>query len=297
MTTGIPARAGPMVRNPKNLGGSDAAAICGKDPNKTAYSVAMRVLGKIESDDLEGLDHIEFGNEMEGVLARFYERKEKVTLYTPASVQHAKFPFLSANIDRVREDRMDIGIECKNTGLFTTEEWGDPGTDEVPPRVLLQCQHCMLVRPEIEVFHVLRCYGGNTYQKFIVPRSQRIVDTLFKIETEFYERVLAGDIPEPDWGHRTTKETIKKAFSTIEGDTIPAGAELEQLTVEWKAAAGERLRWHKEEEKLKNRIEFAIGKAARARLDDGRYWRRKEVERAGYTVEPTSYIECRLMVK
>src|SRR5205814_10554285 len=51
MSAQVPARVGPMVRDPKKIGGSDAAAICGEDPNKTAYAVALRLTGQIEQED------------------------------------------------------------------------------------------------------------------------------------------------------------------------------------------------------------------------------------------------------
>lgn len=287
-------REGAMVRDPKKIGGSDAAAICGKDPHKTAYGVAMRLLGRVQSDELEGLDHIEFGNEMEGVLARFYERKNKVKLFTPQTIVHPTIPFLSVNIDRIREDRVDVGIECKNVGIHVQEAWGEPGTDEVPDRVNLQCQHAMMICPFIDTFHVLRCYGGNTYQMFVVPRNQALIDALFAIEVGFWEDLQRGVLPEPDWGHRTTKETIKRAFQKIEG-TIEAKPELVKWTEAWEEASAERLRLQKLEESLKNHVEHLMGNVEVAVLPDGRKWRRKEVSRKEYTVEATSYIETRLL--
>src|SRR3972149_5437345 len=129
------------------IGGSDAAAICGKDPRRTAYAVALQLRGEIEPADLDQLDHIEFGNEMEGVLARFYERKNGVKLIVPSTITHPEHSFLIANMDRRIDGNPKRGIECKNTGLYAKEVWGEPGTDEVPPRVLLQCVHYMMVEP------------------------------------------------------------------------------------------------------------------------------------------------------
>lgn len=290
----VPARTGPMVRDPKKLGGSDAAAVCGKDPHKTAYHVAQRILGEIQSDELEGLDHIEFGNEMEGVLGRFYERKQKVRLYTPQTIIHPKYPFLSVNIDRLREDRMDVAIECKNVGLHVTEPWGEPGTDDVPPRVLLQCVHGMMVCRQLSEFHVLRCYGGNTYQMFVLPRNEALIESLLEIELEFMHNLQRGVLPEPEWGHRTTKETLKKAFRKLDGP-IEEKPELAVWTQAWEEAAAERLRCAKLEESIKNHIEHIMGNAEVGVLPDGRKWRRKSVRKKAYEVEASEYIECRLL--
>lgn len=291
---GLPERIGPMQRDPKAIGGSDAAAICGDDPNKTAYSVALRIAGQIQSDELEGLDHIEIGNLMEGVMAGMYEKKQKCKLYTPQNRRHPQYPFLSANIDRVREDRLDIGIEMKNVGLYTREAWGEPMTDAVPKRVLLQCWHYMLVCPEIREFHVPRIYGGNQYQMFVIPRNEAGLDALLGIELEFYERVMRGQFPEPDWGHRTTSDLIKRAFKKIKG-TIEHMPQLDTWTANWEVAAAERLRYQKLEEGLKNQIEHMMGNNEVAILSDGRRWRRKQITKKAYAVEAATYIEARLV--
>lgn len=284
-----------MARDGTKIGGSDAAAICGEDPNKTAYSVALRITGKIKSDQLDGLDHIEFGNEIEAVLARFYERKEGCKVYVPKAMTSESAPWAAVNIDRIREDRADIGIEAKNTGFHTKEDWGDPGTDEVPKRVMLQVQHGMMLCPSLKEFHVLRCYGGNTYQKFVVPRRPKMIEDLYEIERIFYQDVMAGKLPEPDWGHSSTNKLITQAFRKIKGDVIEASEEMRSMTEALQVISAERLAAEKSEKALRNRIVFMIGEAGAVRLGNGKMWRRKEIKKDGYTVEPTRYIDTRLV--
>lgn len=286
-----------QVIDPSCIGGSDSAAICGVDPNRTGYQVALRITGQVPRDELDGLDHIEFGKEMEGVLSRFYERKHKVKLFQPKTIYHPKYPFLRANIDRIREDRMDLACEMKNTGLYTQEEWGAAGSDEVPKRVILQCHHYFACAPQITMFDVVRCVGGNTYAEYHVPRNEKLVRSLLDIELEFYDQVkVRGILPEPDWGHRTTKDVIKKAFSEVKG-TIANMPELDALTAELELITAERLELEKQEEAFKNRIMHKIGNNEIAVLSDGRKWRRAEVHRKGYTVEPTSYLDLKLLKK
>lgn len=290
-----------VARRPK-IGGSDAAAILGKDPYRTAHEVALRIRGEIDPDTaLDDADHIFFGNEMEGVLARFYERKHKVELYTPEQMAHPKYPFIVVNIDRRIKGIDHIAIECKNTGLRpasageqpVAERWGAPGTNEVPERVYLQCMHGMMLDPALKTFHVLRCYGGNAYQAFAVDRNDEQIELLEQIEVEFYENVQKGILPEPDWGHRSTRDMIKRAFRKIEG-TIEHMPKLAEWTKVWEETAAERLRLQKLEEGLKNQIEYLMGNTEIAVLPDGRKWKRKTVVRKPYTVEGSTYIECKL---
>ena len=195
-----------LAERTRRIGGSDAAAIVGKDPYRTAWEVAMRIRGEMEADkSLEDADQILFGNEMEGVLARIYERKNKVKLVEPDTMVHEKHPFLAVNIDRRIEGNPALALEMKNTGQKfqaagtpILESWGSPGTDQVPERVILQCQHAMMIDPLIQMFHVVRCYGGNVYQQFVVPRNASLIDALQEIELEFYKRAMEGLLPEPD---------------------------------------------------------------------------------------------------
>lgn len=279
--------------DPKTIGGSDVAAIVGKDPYKTALDVALRLCGVSEPEELDGRDVIEFGKEMEGVLARFYERRHGVSLYVPETIYHPDYPFLRANIDRRIQGNPAIGIECKNTGLYAQESWGAPGTDEVPERVILQVHHYMALDPVIECFHVLRCWGGNRYQEFVVNRDPSLCDSLIAIEVEFYRNVMAGNLPEPDWQHHTTKDAIRRAFSKVEG-TIEAMPELAKWTECWEEAEKRAKETRALADSLKNHIEWLMGNAEVAILPDGRRWRRKLVSVSGYTVAPKQYIQLQL---
>lgn len=277
------------------IGGSDAGAICGKDQYRDAFQVAMRITGQLPPDAaLEENDTIMIGNEMEVVLANIYEKKNKLELYTPDTIVHPKHEFLAVNIDRRIKGNPRIGIECKNNGLYVTEGWGKPGTDQVPERVLLQVAHAMMLVPEIELFYVLRCYAGNQYQQFIVPRNDDLNAALLGIELEFYANVKAGRIPEPDWHLRTTAPAMKRMFAKIEG-VIEARPDLEHWTKVWEETERARAEADALSKALKNRIVHMMGNTEIATLADGRKWRRKLVKKGAYSVEPAEYIECRLV--
>lgn len=284
-----------LAARANRIGGSDAPNIVGKG-HGTAYEVGMRILGQMPPNtDLDDADFILFGNEMEGVLAKIYVHKHPdQELYIPDTIIHPKYDFLAANIDRRVKGRPELGLEMKNTGQFVLDTWGQPGTDEVPDRVNVQVQHCMMCAPEIETFTVLRAFGGNTYQEYYVPRNNYLIESLLNIELEFMNNLKAGNLPEPDWGHRATSEALKRAFSKITG-VIENRPDLEHWTKCFQEVAAARLEAEKLEEAIKNRVLHMMGNAEVGLLPSGYKWRRKQVARAGYVVEPTSYVELRLM--
>lgn len=288
--------AAQLAARANRIGGSDAAAIVGKDPHKTGYEVAMRILGQLPPDtELDTKDHILFGNFMEDVLGKMYEVKHPgAKLYTPETVVHPKYPFLAANIDRRIEGNAALALEMKNTGQFVQDTWGRDGTDEAPDRVIIQVQHAMLCDPEIQEFGVLRAFGGNQYMEYLVPRNDVLIDSLLNIELEFYENLKKGVLPTPDWSHSSTSPTLKRAFQKIDG-VIEAKPELEKWTACWEEAAAARLEAEKLEDAIKNRIALLMGNAEIGLLPDGRKWRRKAVKRAAYSVEATQFNELRLI--
>lgn len=111
-------------------------------------------------------------------------------------------------------------IEAKSTDRFQADRWGDPGTDQIPDEVLVQCLHNMIVAssfpgPYIDLCYIPLLIGGNEYRLYEVHRSeatketeQRIIDT----EREFWEKYVLTEL-EPDYGDSNlAREYLKKKF-------------------------------------------------------------------------------------
>lgn len=284
-----------LVARQSRIGGSDAPCVLGIG-HATAYEVGMRILGQMPPNTaLDDADHILIGNEMEGVLASVFMKKHPtMTLFTPETIVHPRYPHVAANIDRRVLGHPEIGVECKNTGLHVNDTWGKPGTDEVPKRVLLQVQHCMACDADLEMFYVLRCYGGNTYQEFAVPRNNELIEALLTLENAFYANLQNGVLPEPDWAHASTAGAVKRAFQKIQG-TVEQRDDLTHWTACFEEASAARLEAEKLEAAIKNRINVMMGDAEIALLPDGKRWRRKLIKKAEYTAPATTYIETRLV--
>jgi putative phage-type endonuclease len=277
------------------IGGDDAAAIVGKHPFRTAFEVAQRLTGQLEPEDIGDRDIILFGNEMESVLARIYAKRNKVEVYEPEGVTyvHEKYPFLIAHLDRRLKDDPKRALECKNVGAFVHERWGDPGTDAVPERVILQVHHYMMVVPEIEVFDVVNCVGGNRYNQYTVPKNPELAAALLDIELEFHSNLQKGILPEPDWLHSTTTGVLTRLNNQIEG-AIEVKPALVSWTTDYQQAQ-EKATFYKDlAESIKNHVRFEMGNAGTAVVGDYK-WVRKKIKKVGYTVAPSEYIDMRLM--
>ncbi len=282
-----------LQRRMSGIGGSDAAAAVGLSRFKTPYELYLEKRGDLAAEDLDGVEHIRFGNLMEEIIAREYARRNGVKVRRRNQIiAHPKFPWMLANVDRLVEGQR-VGLECKNVDAmaFRFGEWGEPGTDEVPEEYLLQCHHYMVVLDYPE-WHLAACVGGNQLKTFIIGRDPELEEMLVEQELAFWQSVQSGQPPDLDYHHRTTGALLRRLHHTIgEGEVdLSALDHWHRVRTDAKQAVA---RYEAAIAAADNRLLEAMGAAAIGKLPDGTFYRRKEINRKGYVVEPSTYIDFR----
>lgn len=127
----------------QGIGASEAAAILGLNPYRSAGDILARKVGLVEDDGPS--EAAEVGLALEPAIADLTAKRMGRKLVSPtATFPHPKGLPLFANPDRFVEkcERGRPVVEIKYTGQ--TEGWGEPGTDEVPDNVLVQVQAQMV---------------------------------------------------------------------------------------------------------------------------------------------------------
>ena len=159
----------------KRLGSSDVAALFGMDPYKTAYDVWLDKTGQLEDDDGNAGEAAEAGNLFEGGVLTWAARQ----LGPLTRNQYRSNPalHLGANIDAI-VDQTRCPVEGKTGGLFgpLRDAWGEPGTDDVPERVIIQCHVHLVCAGDTmtqgpKVCHVPTFLGGRGFGMFHVPTN------------------------------------------------------------------------------------------------------------------------------
>src|SRR3990167_7472833 len=137
----------------KFIGGSDAAAAVGLSRWQPAYELWLEKTGQLvpkEGRPQVVVERLEWGNEMEAAIGRVYSRRTGYQIRRRAQevgIQHPKFPFLVAHVDYVVVGQRR-GMDSKNVGSIyfaQSDEWGEPGTDQVPTEIYLQAQHYIAI--------------------------------------------------------------------------------------------------------------------------------------------------------
>jgi len=175
------------------LGGSDAAGACSQSKWKTPYDIYSDKLGL--SDDVE-TDAMRRGTLLEPVVRQMYADQYGVQVATPPNMFLSnEFPWALAHLDGVVVGN-PIGVECKTAR--DRREWGDPGTDDVPPDYLFQVQHYMAVT-KLPVFHIAVLFGTDfEFAVYEVESDPEFQGLMMECERELWDRILRREPPDPE---------------------------------------------------------------------------------------------------
>ena len=199
----------------QGIGGSDAGAVCGLNP----YRTAIQVYYDKTSDSIEDVDNeaMRQGRELEEYVAkRFCEASGKKVRRANAMFYDEKNLFMLADVDRMIVGE-NAGLECKTASPYSEEKWRD---DKIPLSYQLQCYHYMSVCNADSWYIAVLIYGRD-FKYYRIERDDEVIENLIRIEKEFWnEYVLKQVIPDPD-GSKTADVAIAERFKESKSITIP----------------------------------------------------------------------------
>src|SRR5678815_1848728 len=92
--------------------------------------VALEKMGELEPANFDDVVEVELGSIIEPRILDAYESLHgKLTVRSPDTMRHQQHPWLGAHMDALTPAKV---IEAKSVGWYKRNEWGEPGTDEVP---------------------------------------------------------------------------------------------------------------------------------------------------------------------
>ena len=197
------------------LGGSDAGAVCGLNP----YRTAMEVYLDKTSESMEDVDNeaMRQGREFEEYVAR------RFTEATGKKVRRANFmyydeenPFMLADIDRMVVGE-NAGLECKTASPYMADKWKD---GKIPLSYQVQCHHYMSVC-NADAWYIAVLVYGREFKYYRLERDGEMIADLRRIEKDFWEdNVLKRQLPEPD-GSKLADSVIAEYFRKSKAQSVP----------------------------------------------------------------------------
>ena len=145
------------------IGGSDAAAILGISPFRTARDLYYDKLNIVTADDEGNWVAMEMGNLLEPLVARIFAKKTGLKVFQRKCMfQHPHYPWMLADLDYLVElpDGSIAILEIKTTNYNAKDNWWYNGKEIVPIYYESQGRHYMSV---MNINRVYFCclYGNN----------------------------------------------------------------------------------------------------------------------------------------
>lgn len=266
----------------EGIGGSDAPAILGLTSWASPASIQADKWGL--SEEAEEAEVVRWGRRLEDVIRAGLAADEGWTVGRYGLLLRSKErPWQLCTPDACRDDK--VFVQIKNT--MKADAWGD----RVPEPVWVQCQH------ELSVTGDARCIAaalifGNRLRWSYVERDDKFIAQLIAVEEEFWRLTQAGEPAAAD-GSEHTKRAYQLLWPEDKGTTVALPGRFTDLDMEREALA-KTLKSAKDRiEEIDNEFRLAIKDATYGALQNGVKYSYMTVNRAGYTVEPTTFRQLR----
>jgi len=214
------------------IGSSDAAAILGVSPWRTALDVYLDKTSGPEPITPEKAAIFKRGHRLEPYILDMLEDEHGIHLLRfddgKRSRRHldTELPFLAAELDAETDDGKNV--EAKSANFYGKGSWGEQYTDDVPIYYNAQAQHGMMVRGSQEtIFPVL--IGVDDFRLYHVKRDDEVITYLRQAEIEMWDRIQRLDAPPAK-----TVSDIERLFPWDHGSVIQASVEVRDAYLELK---------------------------------------------------------------
>jgi putative phage-type endonuclease len=195
-------------KRPHGIGGSDIAALLGLSPYKSPLELWAEKVGHPGIKESQGI-HLRFGQHVEPFIAKEYERSTGlVTHVHPETIIHPIHGFMYGHIDRfvtptkpsplsdVDILKTDTLLECKSASVYNRDQWGEPGTEQVPSNYLLQCAWYMAItgcnKADIAVL-----LGNQDFRVYRITRDTELENMLIDQAKKFWEEYVKPCVAPP----------------------------------------------------------------------------------------------------
>ncbi len=293
------ARAEWLSERKSGIGGSDAAAALGQSGHKTMFQLYQEKIGAYgDVVAPDAAERMRFGQRMEQVIADAFAERTGVKLRRHNRIaRHPKFKWMLGSYDRTIDGRRE-GLEAKNVDALAYRfgSWGEEYSDQVPAEYLLQTHHYLAVSG-YERWHLAACVGGNSLKLYVIERDPEMIEMIVEGEARFWKFVEKGEAPPLDYQHSTALPLLKKMYPGTNGETVNLPPEAEALHYARVDFDEQSKLMEKGADAAKARILHMMGEASVGVLPNGGAYTRKIIERDGYQVEPTRYLDFRFSAR
>ena len=253
--------------------------------------VALEKMGEVEPENLDAIPEIQLGRLIEPrVLDAYVANGGRLLTRSPDTMRHPVHNWLGAHLDGFTTDAV---VEAKSVGWYNRREWGEPGTDEIPDKVLWQVQEQMAVA-RLPLAKIPVCFlseaalvafaTGNPLpiEVYVVPADAQLEAYIVERCGKVWEHIKARTLPEPE-----TPQDARLLYRKDTGAVIEATPEIAALHIDLLRLRAIGKTAESEEDDLKAQIQAFMQDASEMRYKGQTLatWKLTK-DSAGYTVGP-----------
>lgn len=240
----------------KGIGGSDAAAIAGLSRYKSPMEVYLEKTEELLPEEGPS-EAAYFGMLLEDLVAKEFQLRTGLKVWRRnAILQHPKYPFMIANLDRriVGSDQGPGVLECKTASAYKRKEWVD---GNIPPEYQIQLQHYLAVTG-YGYAYIAVLLGGQEFVYRRMDRDDEMIEYLIKIEADFWRMVENRIPPAPD-GTRASTELLNRLYPKGKPKSISLPSEAEELVAAYEEAQKYEKQWAERKDEAANKLKAMLG--------------------------------------
>lgn len=241
----------------RGLGGSDAAAVLGVSPYRTAMDVWLDKRGLVES--VRETEAMRWGTLLEPVIIREYQERTGREVTTPEMLQHPEHDWMLGNLDGISHGPGGpVVLEVKCAGFRSAHRWGDPGSDFVPEEYLCQVAHYMAVSglPGADIAVLM---NGSELRVYHVERDVKLEEQLIRALRTFWRINVCLNVPPAIDGSDAARAYLESLHPKVESSMRRAAPQEEALALELRSVEEQIKEAKAMQEELRNRLRQAIG--------------------------------------
>ncbi len=255
-----------------NVGASDIESLF-----EDEYRLWLEKTGKLEPEP--ATDAMVAGQLLEPTVIAWAETK--LGKIKRGGERRLKGTLLLVHLDGITGD--GIPVEAKTAGICGGYPvgWGEPDTDEVPERIILQV-HGQMMATNTDMVYVPALIGGKGFCMYHVKRDKEIIDMITERIEQFEKRVRDNIPPEQI---KISLDVARRIRRVPEKTTRITAKELVEQFEAYKETESEA---KKEKERVQAQILAMMGDAELAYLDDmpDKVCTYFGTDRKGYVVKP-----------
>ena len=274
-----------LAERRNGIGGSDAAAVLGVNEYQSPFSIWAQ---KVQGTEVAENAAMRWGRLLEPVVLQAFAEDAQRELFPPPPwtiFAREDRPWQRCTPDSFfrREEELAI-VQVKCTAERNADDWEGSG----PLMYQIQIQHEMLVTG-VQHGTLVVLIGNRELRWIDVEPNPAFCEAMTVSESQFWE-LVQRETPPPVDGSEATREAIALLHPQQTGGVIELPPSFGVLDARLQKIKEVKKRATEIEDELKNQIRNALGDNSTGLIAGTLIeWHLKNIERKGYTVEPTSF--------